>query len=236
MAIAHLSAKMIGAHQSPVAAAAYRHRTRMTDRAIGQTFQFMRETDLVHAEIALPSDAPEWVRRLLAGTDATKASETLWNEVVAQQNRRNGQFAREIVVALPAELSVEQNIALMREFVATELAARGLIVDWVYHDKSGNPHVHLMHTLRALDPSGFGAKRIPIRDAEGTVLRRNGVPLYHRSSAHATTSWLFDWPGVLWQLRSSRAPVTLPRSTCARIMIRASRWRRPAIGVLISRR
>ena len=48
------------------------------------------------------------------------------------------------------ELSKEQNIALMRQFVLEQVLARGQVADWVYHDEPGNPHVHLMTTLRPL--------------------------------------------------------------------------------------
>ena len=178
MAIAHFSASFITAGRSPVAAAAYRHRTEMTDRTIAETWSFTRETDLVHAEISVPPDAPSWVKKIVSADTVAKSSEQLWNEVAAQETRRNGQHAREFVIALPVELTRAQNIALVREFIEAEFAAKGMIVDWVYHDKPGNPHVHVMHTLRLIGPSSFGAKRIALRDEAGVVRRHNGVPLY----------------------------------------------------------
>lgn len=178
MAIAHFSASFITAGRSPVAAAAYRHRTEMTDRTIAETWSFTRETDLVHAEMSVPADAPEWITDIISAASVAKASERLWNEVAAQETRRNGQYARELVIALPVELSRDQNIVLVREFLDAEFAAKGLIADWVYHDKAGNPHVHIMHTLRLIGQTGFGAKRIPLRDETGAVRRHNGVPLY----------------------------------------------------------
>jgi Ti-type conjugative transfer relaxase TraA len=178
MAIAHFSASFITAGRSPVAAAAYRHRTEMTDRTIAETWSFARETDLVHAEISVPLDAPQWILDIVSWESASKSSEQLWNEVAAQEKRRNGQHAREFVIALPLELTRDQNIALVREFIEVEFAAKGLVADWVYHDKPGNPHVHVMHTLRVIGPSSFGAKRIALRDETGAVRRHNGVPLY----------------------------------------------------------
>ena len=178
MAIAHFSASFITAGRSPVAAAAYRHRTEMTDRTIAETWSFTRETDLVHAEISAPPDAPTWVTDIVSADSVAKASEQLWNEVATQEKRRNGQYAREFVIALPLELTREQNIDLVREFIGAEFAAKGMIADWVYHDKPGNPHVHVMHTLRVIGATNFGAKRIPLRDETGAVRRHNGVPLY----------------------------------------------------------
>jgi Ti-type conjugative transfer relaxase TraA len=178
MAIAHFSASFITAGRSPVAAAAYRHRTEMTDRTIAETWSFAREADLVHAEISVPLDSPQWIQEIVSANTVAKASERLWNEVAAQEKRRNGQHAREFVIALPIELTRAQNIALVREFIESEFAAKGMIADWVYHDKPGNPHVHVMHTLRMIGPSSFGAKRIALRDETGAVRRHNGVPLY----------------------------------------------------------
>jgi Ti-type conjugative transfer relaxase TraA len=178
MAIAHFSASFITAGRSPVAAAAYRHRTEMTDRTIAESWSFTRETDLVHAEISVPFDAPQWIREIVSAGSVSKSSEQLWNEVAAQEKRRNGQHAREFVIALPVELTRAQNIALVREFIEAEFAAKGMIGDWVYHDKPGNPHVHVMHTLRVIGPTSFGAKRIALRDETGAVRRHNGVPLY----------------------------------------------------------
>ena len=178
MTIAHFSASFITAGRSPVAAAAYRHRTEMTDRTIAETWSFTRETDLVHAEISVPVDTPAWVQDIVSAESTAKASERLWNEVAAQEKRRNGQHAREFVIALPIELTRDQNIALVREFIQSEFAAKGMIADWVYHDKPGNPHVHVIHTLRVIEASKFGAKRIALLDQTGAVRRHNGVPLY----------------------------------------------------------
>ncbi len=150
----------------------------MTDRTIGETWSFARETDLVHAEISVPPNSPAWVKEIVSAHTVAQSSERLWNEVAAQEKRRNGQHAREFVIALPVELTQHQNIALVRDFIDAEFAAKGMIADWVYHDKPGNPHVHVMHTLRVIEAIKFGAKRIPMRDEAGAVRRHNGVPLY----------------------------------------------------------
>jgi Ti-type conjugative transfer relaxase TraA len=178
MAIAHFSAQIIGSDRSPVAAAAYRHRTTMREHGVDTTFGYARDVDLVHTEIAVPANAPTWVRELLAHSRVESRSEALWNAVVDCETRRDGQYAREINIALPKELTVAQNIALMREFVATELTARGLIVDWVFHNKPDNPHVHLMHTVRALGATGFGQKNVPVLDADGQQIRRGKLLAY----------------------------------------------------------
>ncbi len=77
MAIAHFSASFITAGRSPVAAAAYRHRTEMTDRTIAETWSFTRETDLVHAEISVPPDAPHGSNEIVSAESVSKAASNL---------------------------------------------------------------------------------------------------------------------------------------------------------------
>jgi Ti-type conjugative transfer relaxase TraA len=178
VAVPHFRATIIGAGRSPVAAAAYRHRTEMDDESQGRTFRYANRGDLAHEEISQPVDTPLWLRNALQGQSTAKASEILWNAVVAGERQVNGQFAREIVIALPNELTMPESIALMREFVVAEFAAKGIIADWVVHDVPGNPHVHLMHTLRPVTERGFGNKKIAVLDANGAPIRVNGKIVY----------------------------------------------------------
>lgn len=60
-----------------------------------------------------------------------------------------------MLFALPRELTDEQNIALVRDFCQKEFADKGMVCNFFYHDKGdGNPHVHIMLTLRAMDENG----------------------------------------------------------------------------------
>ena len=45
-----------------------------------------------------------------------------------------------------------------------------MVADWVYHDKDGNPHIHLMTTLRPLTDDGFG-KKVAVLGDDGKPLR-----------------------------------------------------------------
>jgi len=87
------------------------------------------------------------------------------------EKAKNATVAIEVTIALPVELSAEQNIALMRDFVADQILARGQVADWVYHDEPGNPHVHLMTTLRLLTEEGFGPKKVAVIVEDGHPLR-----------------------------------------------------------------
>lgn len=173
MAITHFTPQIIsrGEGRSAVAAAAYRHTARMENEREGRVADFSNKPGLVHSEFAMPDDAPDWVRAMTEGKSPAQSSEAFWNNVEAFEARRDAQLAKEFILALPTELSTEQNIAMMRDFVSAEVTARGLVADWVYHDAPGNPHVHLMTNLRPLTKDGFGAKKAPVLDENGQMQR-----------------------------------------------------------------
>ncbi len=93
-----------------------------------------------------------------------RVSEALWRNVESTEQRLNkfpwkAQFARTVIIGLPAELSRAAQVALMQGYVKAAYTDRGMVADWVLHDKGdGNPHVHVMLTLRALEPDGWGRK------------------------------------------------------------------------------
>ena len=100
---------------------------------------------VVYREVMLPDNAP----RAYADT------QTLWNAVDAAEKRVDAQTARRMIIALPKELTYEQNLALIRDYCQREFVSRGMICDLYYHDEhDGNPHVHLLLTLRAMDEHG----------------------------------------------------------------------------------
>nr|WP_210323268.1 Ti-type conjugative transfer relaxase TraA [Rhizobium leguminosarum] len=161
-----------GAGRSIVSAAAYRHRARMMDEQAGTSFSYRGgASELMHEELALPDQIPAWLKSGIDGQSVARASEALWNAVDAFETRADGQLARELIIALPEELTRADNIALVREFVRDNLTAKGMIADWVYHDKDGNPHIHLMMTLRPLTDEGFGPKRVAVLGEDGKPLR-----------------------------------------------------------------
>ena len=180
MAIYHLSMEppiTRGQGKSAVASAAYRHTARMTDERTGQVWDFTRKRGCLHSELSISADAPPWARELLErhAVEPAAASEALWNRVELFEKRKDAQLAREIRIALPAELTLEQNIALTREFVTEQLASHGLGADWAIHDgRDGNRnfHAHILLTMRPLAEAGFEAKRVAILDPEtGEALR-----------------------------------------------------------------
>lgn len=182
MAITHFTPQIIsrGEGRSAVAAAAYRHTARMENEREGRVADFSNKPGLVHSEFALPDDAPGWARALTEGKTPAKSSEAFWNKVEAVETRKDAQLAKEFILAVPIELSTEQNIAMMRDFVSSVVTERGLVADWVYHDATGNPHLHLMTSLRPLTEEGFGAKKVAILDENGRPQRSKSGQIQYK--------------------------------------------------------
>ncbi|MBP2562409.1 Ti-type conjugative transfer relaxase TraA [Neorhizobium galegae] len=181
MAIAHFSASIVsrGSGRSVVLSAAYRHCAKMEYEREARTIDYTRKQGLLHEEFVLPAGAPKWVRSLVADRSVSGASEAFWNKVEAFEKRADAQLARDLTIALPLELSSGQNIALVRDFVEKHILAMGIVADWVYHDNPGNPHIHLMTTLRPLSEDGFGSKKVAVIGEDGQAVRtKSGKILY----------------------------------------------------------
>ncbi|WP_127904098.1 AAA family ATPase [Solirhodobacter olei] len=165
MAVYYFEANVVSASTgaSAVWSAAYRHATSMTSLQKSVERDYSRKADeLVHEEIILPPDAPAWARERYGSPDVARASERLWNDIEgreAQSSRaRVAQFARSLTIALPVELGRAERVTLMREYLTSTFAARGMVVDWVIHDIPENPHAHVMLSLRRLEEEGWGLK------------------------------------------------------------------------------
>ena len=147
MAIYHLEAKMVsrGAGRSAVAASAYLSCSRLYNDYDGIQHDYTKKQGLVWQEVFLPEYAPqEW-----------KDREQLWNAVEEVETAKDSRLAREFVVALPIELSREEQIELLQEFIQEQFLSDGMCADAAIHDTDGhNPHAHILLTVRPLDKQG----------------------------------------------------------------------------------
>lgn len=149
MASYHLEAKIIGRSdgRSAVAAAAYRAGVLLPEPETGREHDYTRKSGVVAAFILAPETAPDWA------TDRA----ALWSAVHAKERRKNSQLAREIVLALPNELTEADTIELVRRWVQSECVNLGMIADVAIHDphpvpgRGRNRHAHVMLTTRSLD-------------------------------------------------------------------------------------
>jgi hypothetical protein len=193
MAIYHLSIKIIsrGKGKSAVAAAAYRAGEKITNEYDGIEHDYTKKSGVVHTEILLPDNAPE----------TYKNRAVLWNEVERIEKAKNSQLAREIELTLPVELSIEQNIFIVREYVNRNFVEHGMCADICVHDTGvGNPHAHIMLTMRPFETDGtWGAK-----SKKEYILDKNGEKIKLKSGEFKTrkidaTDWNDREKAELWR-------------------------------------
>jgi len=145
MAIYHFSAQVISRSGggNALAAAAYRSGEKLQEHDYRE-----KRGNVDYSEILTPKKAPEW----------TKNRESLWSAVEATERRKDAQLCREINMALPLELKPAERVELAKSF-CMEFTRLGMVADLAIHGQdTGNPHAHVMLTMRELRPEGFGPK------------------------------------------------------------------------------
>ena len=153
VAIYHCSIKIIsrGKGRSAVACAAYRSGTKLTDLATGKIFDYSNKSGVVFSEVLLPENAP---------TIFAVDRNILWDAVERKETHSAAQLAREVEVALPCEFTRQEQIDTVREYIMKNFVREGMCADWALHDKGdGNPHAHIMLTMRAIKPNGRWAEK-----------------------------------------------------------------------------
>jgi hypothetical protein len=155
VAIYRLSAEVIrrSAGRTVTAAAAYRAGMQILDERTGLSFDYRGRQGVEDAAILAPPQAPGWM------CDRSR----LWNAVEQGERRKDAQLAREIVLALPHELTRAGRRDLAHRFVRVAFVDAGMVADIAIHrpDRGGdrrNHHVHILLTMRAIEGEAFGPK------------------------------------------------------------------------------
>ena len=152
MAIYYFNASVISrsAGRSATASAAYRAAERIKDERTGEIHDYRKKKGVDEKFILAPESAPNWVYNRAK----------LWNEVERLERRKDSQVAREIKLAIPAELNAPQQIELVREFATDQFVSKGMVADVSFHElDSHNPHAHIMLTMREINEKGFSEKK-----------------------------------------------------------------------------
>jgi MobA/MobL family len=111
-------------------------------------YDYTKKKDVIFSKIIAQESSPPWVFD----------RQRLWSLAVAAGRRADSQDARQITVALPCELGLDAQIALLTRF-ANHLNAMGMVADVNLHSggRTGrNFHGHIMTPMRHLVSSGFG--------------------------------------------------------------------------------
>lgn len=201
MALFHLSVTQTkrSAGQSAIASAAYRAGERLYSEYYGEYSDYTRKGGVICSDILLPSHAsPEFADR-----------QTLWNAVEKAERGKNAQLAYSFDIALQNEFSLEENIALARQFLLENFVSRGMVVDFAVHQPDRedggipNPHFHVLCPIRPIEQNGkWGLKQRRvyeldedgnrIRDADGKFVF-NAVPTTDWGSPETLEHWREAW-------------------------------------------
>ena len=201
MALFHLSVTQTkrSAGQSAIASAAYRAGERLYSEYYGEYSDYTRKGGVICSDILLPSHAPkEYADR-----------QTLWNAVEKAERGKTAQLAYSFDIALQNEFSLEENIALARQFLLEQFVSRGMVVDFAVHQPDRedggipNPHFHVLCPIRPIEQNGkWGCKQHRvyeldedgnrIRDADGNFVF-NAVPTTDWGSPETLEYWRQTW-------------------------------------------
>lgn len=188
MALYHFHVGQIkrSAGRSAVECAAYRAGEKLYSEYYGLVSDYTRKGGVVHSEILLPPHAPrEYADR-----------QTLWNAVEEVERNKNAQLAYSFDIALQNEFSLDENIALARQFLLDNFVSRGMITDFAVHqpDKEGgipNPHFHVMCPIRPLNSDGtWGAKQRRVYREDGKF---DAVPTTDWGKPETLEAWREAW-------------------------------------------
>lgn len=196
MAIYHCSVKVISrsSGRSAVGASAYRSGEKIENERDGIIHDYTNKSGIEHTEVQVPDNAPEWA----------SDRDRLWNEVEKIEKAKNSQLAREVEVALPKELSKDEQVELVRDYVKENFVNKGMVADIAIHDKGdGNPHAHIMLTMRPFQENGEWGSRYKkeyILDKEGNKIidkkgnaKANVIPSTDWNTKESLEQWRENW-------------------------------------------
>lgn len=195
----HVARVLRSRGQSAVEAAAYRAGARLEDYYYGKIADYTAKGGVICAEIMAPDYVPE----------SFHSREFLWNAVEEVEKHPKAQLAYSFDIVLQNEFTLDENIAIARQFVMENFVAKGMIVDMAVHDPDKgegipNPHIHMMCPIRSMREDGTWGekqKRVYLFDADGNpILDEKGKQKFN---ALPTTDW--NRPEVLEEWRKAWA-------------------------------
>ena len=187
MSIYHCTCKIMssGKGRSAVGSASYRSGEKLINEYDGMEHDYRKKSGVVYSEIMLCENAPK----------EYQDRSTLWNEVEKIEKGSKARLAREYEVALPVEMTREEQINLVRNFVKDNFVDKGMCADFAIHDKEdGNPHAHIMLTTRPIEKDGsWGTKQ-----KKEYILDKNGNKQYDKKKKtyKCKTVKVNDWDSV----------------------------------------
>lgn len=168
MSTFHFSVRMItrGKEGSVASSLSYIRGERVYDKYLGKWHDNSFRTDVLHKEVHLPSSVPPDYQDPQRLVDALNDSE----------RRIDSQMARSIILALPNEMDITQQIKLIREFIDQYFIANNMCAVFAIHSghkesmvnctadiRMDNPHAHIIAPIRLIGESGFHRTKLETR-------------------------------------------------------------------------
>lgn len=183
MAIYHFSIKPVkrSCGRSSVSAAAYRSGERLYDERTGVLHDYSRKSGVVHTGIV-------WNEGELS-----ISRERLWNLAEHAELRKDACVAREIVVALPAEISPLARSNLVQAYSSFLARTRNCVIDFAIHSPSRygdqrNFHAHILCSTREFNGAEFGKKILS--EQAGQNRKKDLISL--RISWERAVNWILE--------------------------------------------
>ncbi|UJL26293.1 MobA/MobL family protein (plasmid) [Lactiplantibacillus plantarum] len=202
MAIFHMSFSNIsaGKGRSAIAGAAYRSGEKLFDDKEGRSYFYSRSV-MPESFILTPKNAPDWAND----------RQRLWNEVEKKDRKVNSRYAKEFNVALPVELSEDEQKGLLTKYVQKNFVDQGMVADVAIHrDHPENPHAHVMLTNRPFNPDGSWGQKTKteyVLDSHGNKtktpagnVRNRKIWLVGWDKREKITEWRHNWAASVNQV------------------------------------
>ena len=201
MAIFHFTVKIVGRSKgkSVISASAYLNGDVMKNEETGRISYYTSKKEVVYTSLMMCENAPqEWqnvpvenIKRFQKSVRYKRADnkeaalekfkltfqkQRLWNEVLKIEKSSDAQLGRSFEFSLPKEWSRQEQIEYTTDYIQKNFVDKGMCADWSIHDKGdGNPHVHLLVTMRPLNPDhSWGNKEVKdwefVRDTDGNIV------------------------------------------------------------------
>ncbi|MEO5623464.1 MAG: MobA/MobL family protein [Dokdonella sp.] len=194
IAIFHANVKAFsrGKGHSATAAAAYRAGLAITDDRTGLVHDYSRRKGVASVDQLAPEGAPDWCRDPAA----------FWNANEVAETRANARVAREIEVALPAELDGDQRHALAVDLGRLlverfQVAALVAVHAPAGHGDDRNHHAHILVSARQVSADGLGSRAMAAFDARqgagADAVRQVREAVADRINQHLERAGLWDW-------------------------------------------
>jgi hypothetical protein len=132
-----------------------------------------------------PKEAPDWCR-------GRENIEQFWSRAELAERQPQAQIAERIIIALPHELTLKQNVWLLQDHVK-EFTRQGRVVQVAIHapehGDGRNVHAHLLVSTRGVDAGGFKASKAA-EQAQRYLHRREYISGLRARWAEATNRHL----------------------------------------------